>query len=244
MSSTMPATTPRATVRWARRVRSWAVQAIQVLAVAAVVFPIAAVFAAATLPKIEGGAAIRVQGASMGKTYPLGSLALTRPMDRHDVRRGDVVLVARPDAFPILHRVIAIRHDSGRILAVTKGDANPEPDPKPVALGSRVLVAERMVPYAGYLFAVVTTPAGWVLLMVAPAALLTSLLLVDIWWPKPRRSMRPGRRHTARVRAVPVAVVVFAAFVGSWHVTQPGAALFDGSDSVGANTFGTASTFP
>ena len=203
------------------------------------VFPLVALFGAAALPRLQGGASFVVRSGSMAGSYPVGSIALTKPIDRDAVRPGFVVLVPRRHVL-VLHRVVALRTIRGERYAQTKGDANPAPDPDLVKLPDPVLVAYRDVPVAGYLLGVVSTPIGWALLMVLPAALVTTSLLVDIWFPPPRQKRGPGR---IAWKAPATLVLVGAAF-GAFTLGAPALAVIDHLAPVGANTFSTAPTFP
>ena len=60
------------------RVRYWLGQVAVLAVVLIVVVPIMTVFGAAALPCLEGGAAVRIQGSSMGSASP-GSLAVDPP---------------------------------------------------------------------------------------------------------------------------------------------------------------------
>jgi signal peptidase I len=139
-----------------------------------------------------------VRSDSMGDAFPAGSLAVARPVRAAQVDIGDVVLVERDRGAPILHRVVSRREGGGRLAVETKGDANRSADPVRYVLPDRVPVAAYRVPGLGYLVAFITTPAGWALLVVLPAALLAAGTLVQIWGAD---SSRPLTRFTWRADA-------------------------------------------
>jgi signal peptidase len=173
-----PEATPRR-VRRPRRARRWVLRAFSLVALLVVAAPVAATI----VPRLNGGAAVRVHSDSMGDTHPVGSIVLTQPVQRSSIEPGDVVVIQKQHEAPVLHRVAELGRVNGRLAAKTKGDANPKPDPKLFLLPKQVLVARHTLPYLGYLLAVVTTPLGWALLMVAPAAAITASWLVQIWSP-------------------------------------------------------------
>ncbi len=71
------------------------------------------------------------QGDSMDPTIAAGSLIFVRPTLPEHVRVGDVIEFPDPSGeFPLVaHRVVALLNDAEHIVAVTKGDNNPMPDP-------------------------------------------------------------------------------------------------------------------
>ena len=76
---------------------------------------------------VGAGAALHVRapGGSMRPTIPRGALVRIGPIPGRGVTAGDVVLALAGDGEPVLHRVIAVRHDS----ILTRGDASINVDP-------------------------------------------------------------------------------------------------------------------
>ncbi len=73
-----------------------------------------------------GGALhVRAPGGSMRPTIPRGALVRIGPVPSEGVTAGDVVLALTADGEPVLHRAIAVRHDS----ILTRGDASITIDP-------------------------------------------------------------------------------------------------------------------
>jgi len=146
---------------------------------------LAAVLAAAVVPRLFGYGTLVVQGASMGDTIPIGSLAIARWTAAEDVELGDVILIQEErddgEASPKLHRVVSLDEEGGRVLAQTKGDANQTIDPKLYILPDRVATPALTVPYLGYVAGFAMTPLGWVFLVALPAAVLGLLALRSIW---------------------------------------------------------------
>ena len=138
-----------------------------------------------TVPRLFGYDPLIVRSGSMGDAYPVGSIAASQPVSADDIAVGDVVLARPPDmdSEPVLHRVIEVWEEEGHRLVRTKGDANQRPDPRPYELPSRVPVARYHIPWIGYLVAFGTTPVGWFLVLVFPAAVLTASVIVQAWSP-------------------------------------------------------------
>jgi signal peptidase len=175
----------RAAARLARRCAAG-------LAVLAFAVTLGAV-AAATLPTLFGYHAYIVYGGSMEPALPLGSVAVARPVTPDEVGVGDIIAFeGSRESSPVLHRVVDVRVENGERLFVTRGDANPVSDPRPVRLereGDRVVYH---VPLVGFLIHFGRTTGGLLLFFGAP---LTALLAHTLWrlaqWR--RRSLTPAR---------------------------------------------------
>lgn len=73
---------------------------------------------------------------SMAPTIPAESVAMSRAIPAAEVRVGDIVTVARPNALPITHRVVALDEipdgtDADARRITMRGDANGADDPLP-----------------------------------------------------------------------------------------------------------------
>jgi signal peptidase I len=137
--------------------------------------------AAVVAPRAFGYTPLIVRSDSMGGAYPVGSLAVARPVRSAKVDRGDVVLIERAGRAPVLHRVVEKHETRGRRTVRTKGDASRSRDPGRYVLPEQVPVAMFHVPHLGYLVAFISAPVGWAVLIVLPAALLCAATLVQIW---------------------------------------------------------------
>ncbi len=93
-----------------------------------------------------------VTSGSMTPGIQVGDVAVAREVGSPgDLEIGDVVLYERSDGKLVLHRIVdTMQDDKGRTLYITKGDANPEPDPDPVGYKSIVGKLLFTVPKAGY----------------------------------------------------------------------------------------------
>ena len=146
------------------------------------------------LAPLTGHELVIIRSGSMAPTIPTGSLVSIRSAPPEDIGPGDIVTLRMRTGQLLTHRVerAAVLPD-GRYLA-TKGDANPEPDPVLVPVGSVVGVVDNVVPYAGYVLAYLSLPTG----MVSVASFLAALLLTAGLFEEPRhatparRALRPG----------------------------------------------------
>ena len=68
----------------------------------------------------------RAYGASMYPFIKNGDIVEVRPVHASAIRRGDVILCRRPDDRLLVHRVVRVRREAGRL--VTQGDAVPDAD--------------------------------------------------------------------------------------------------------------------
>ena len=105
---------------------------------------------------------------SMAPAIPRGALVLVRRADIYGV--GDIVTAASGDPRrPVTHRIVAMT-DDGRYL--TRGDANPAPDPSSRAPSDIIGRVRFWVPWVGYPVALVMTVQGFIFLVVIPGTLI------------------------------------------------------------------------
>jgi signal peptidase I len=122
---------------------------------------------------------------SMRPHYGPGSLVVDTPVRASAVRPGDVITfhAPTPDRRVVTHRVVRVLPDpagTGRPVVVTKGDANPVPDPWQARLeGATAWRARAAVPFVGYGLIFLHT-AGRGLWLVFPG-LFALVWLYEIW---------------------------------------------------------------
>lgn len=138
--------------------------ALATLAIAAI-----ALLSFAFAPTLFGYETFIVTSGSMGQANPLGSVAVTKMVDVGTIRQGDVVSFQTKSKSRITHRISDIKLDAGQTVFITKGDANPLPDPEPLRLSSGKLSrVEWSVPFAGHVVRHIRTPIGAVALFAIP----------------------------------------------------------------------------
>lgn len=98
------------------------------------------------LPMVAGYRPNLVTSNSMTPLISAGDVVLTHPIDRADLRPGQVVLVDDPDRpEPLLHRLKRVEGDD----LVTQGDANPTPDTPSSGPVEVVGIGRMLVPAVG-----------------------------------------------------------------------------------------------
>lgn len=175
---------------------------------------------------------------SMGNTAPPGSLVVTSPQSADSIEVGDIIVMRRPGATPVTHRVIEIADtDVGRV-ATTKGDANEFPDPAPFPLADDQLVAQWIVPEAGAAIENIRTPQFLLLLLTLATVATVMWALRRIWRGEPNHpGIDSGGRLSRRYVAGVVTVVAALACAGI------ALSLFTSTAQVPANQFGTSDCF-
>jgi signal peptidase len=140
------------------------------------------------VPTLFGFESLIVASGSMGRTLPIGSVALTRAVEAKAVSVGDVVTYRhRGESETVTHRVVALKDEVGRVAFTTKGDANADPDPQSVVVSGRIHRVEYVVPLAGHVIRYARTPLGGVALILVPIV----GLMIDRRG-RTSRSRRPG----------------------------------------------------
>jgi signal peptidase len=119
-----------------------------------------------------------VPSTSMAPTLNVGDLIVVRGVDPTTIRPGDVIVFDVPPPYdryapsPIVHRVVEVRAEDGRLAFVTKGDNLPSPDGWLVPAENVRGVCVAKVPYIGYPAVFFRTPYGIVALAVIIALVL------------------------------------------------------------------------
>ena len=171
--------------------RKWMGRALGIIAWAAAS---AATFllALSFVPTLFGFESLIVASGSMGRTLPIGSVALTRAVEAKAISVGDVVSFRhRGESETVTHRVVALEDEVGRVAFTTKGDANSDPDPESVIVSGRIHRVEYVVPLAGQVIRYARTPFGGVALILVP--------IVGLVIDRRARTSR-GRSAGARLR--------------------------------------------
>jgi len=162
---------------------------------------LAALLAATLLPVLVGWRPYLITSGSMRPDVPAGSVVLADRDGTLSVAVGDVVVVddpARPGHL-LAHRVAEVRADGA---LVTKGDANPARDARPVSPGRVVGRMRAVVPVLG---TIVRNPVAF-----GALALLAGFLLAA-----------PGRRRARRLTRPLVATTAVAVLTSAltWQAT-------------------------
>ena len=142
---------------------------------------------------------------SMSPSYDAGALGIAREVPASELRVGDVVSVRDARGDRVTHRIVAIAaRPDGTATLTLKGDANDVADARSydVAGADRVVAG---VPYAGFVLAAASRPAG-----LAVGGALAAGLLILAFAPRPGAE---GRRRSPPAARRPVVVAVGAVAV-------------------------------
>lgn len=188
---------------------------------------------------IAGYRPVVVTTGSMGEAAPAGSLVIAGPEPGTAIETGDIVVLTRPGAMPVTHRVLEIEQAGTSRFAITKGDANEAPDSSPYPLSTAdELTARWVLPGWGSRLQMLLQPA--VLFVVVAATLISTLVSVlrMIWRSPATDATRSTDRRRRRSLLLLGLVPLFAAStVGvAW-------AVFTSRDSVAQNVFTTPECF-
>lgn len=147
------------------------------------------------LVPLMGGQTIVVGGASMEPAIQLGAAIVIRPIEAGALVVGDVVsLQVGPQHSVFTHRIITVVDRADGRWIRTRGDANAAPDPTMVPASAVIGRLELVVPFAGYLLALLSLPVGVMFVLGIAATLLAMAWLLDSLEmdSSPARSARPG----------------------------------------------------
>ncbi len=119
-----------------------------------------------------------VRSDSMKPAFSSGDVVITVPPDSllgAPIQPGSIVTFD-VEGNRITHRISSISSS----YVVTKGDANKDPDAKPISISQISGIYLLKVPYVGYLNVFVRTKLGWFLVIILPTISLVSLIIKDI----------------------------------------------------------------
>lgn len=135
-----------------------------------------------------------VASGSMEPALPVGGVVVTAPPTDH-YEAGDIITYPSGPGAALevtTHRVAAV---DGTDLQ-TWGDANPSPDPTPVAVDEVVGVVVASAPALGYLLVFLQQPTGVPALL---GSLVMLIILWDLFLAEPEQ--QPARRERRRAHA-------------------------------------------
>jgi signal peptidase I len=131
---------------------------------------------------------LTVLSGSMEPQLGAGDVVLARSISALEARPGDVVTFRAPPATAgeggrplITHRVRRMEARAGKVVFVTKGDANNTVERWQIDAEEGVSRAEVRVPMLGHAFAFIGSQAGIVLLVLLPLLVLGVLEVAAIW---------------------------------------------------------------
>ncbi len=193
-----------------------------------------------------------LQTGSMGETAPPKSLIVAVPRSADDVIVGDILVMRRPGATPVTHRVIEIESSGPIRFAITQGDANEAPDAAPYTLEGEQLVSRWILPGWGGVIQSAFQPGIALGVVLLATIALAFQALRSIWTPPAASTTaeapRPVSSHPVRSAAKPTnrvrrALAVVTVPLVGLMTAGVAWALFDSADSVTSNDFTTSACF-
>jgi signal peptidase I len=144
----------------------------------------------------------------MEPAIPIGAAVILEQVDPAALAVNDVVsLRSGPGRAVFTHRIVRIvEREDGRWIE-TKGDANPGSDPSVTPVSAVIGRATLMVPSGGYLLALLSEPAGVLLVLSSGATLMVLGWLFESFEIDRRRRRAPA---TASIRSVDIVPGVVA----------------------------------
>ena len=134
------------------------------------------VSAAVAFPQVVGAShSYVVMSGSMSPTIGAGDGVFVRDADPGSIEEGDVITFRSgtdPDSVLTTHRVVSVDRSGGQPAFRTKGDANEDPDPRPIRADDVVGRVWFHLPYVGHLVLFAQSRLGVVSLVVVPSVLL------------------------------------------------------------------------
>ncbi len=124
-----------------------------------------------------------IETGSMEPDYPVGSMVVVENTDFEQLKVGDVITFVISDNTVVTHRLIGI--DPETRMLTTKGDNNQIADSSPVS-GENVIgrvIAE--IPYAGYVFMLLSTRFGKIMLGIIIFGIIGIIFIKRIYYKAP-----------------------------------------------------------
>lgn len=148
-------------------------RAIHALALLAIVL-VVVVFAVQAFPQAVGADhSYVVLSSSMEPTISPGDVVIVSETDPTTIAAGDVITYRQSaSGTPITHRVLDVVETENGLVFETKGDANEDPDPKPVDANAVIGTVVFTIPLIGHVVLFANTTLGSVLLIGLPFLLL------------------------------------------------------------------------
>lgn len=111
-----------------------------------------------------------VRSGSMSPTIGAGDLVVTTPTSPEELKVGDVACFQVADGLRVCHRIIAV--DTANSTFTTKGDANEDVDPSPVAYENILGRVALSIPMVGHVVCFMQGPLGLMVILMSGVALL------------------------------------------------------------------------
>lgn len=168
-------------------------RAIDAAIVALVVLVLVGLFLGRVVP-LTGRDTLIIGGRSMEPAIPMGAAIVIEPVAASELGVGDVVTMrvgAKPSIFT--HRIVRLLTLDGQPYIETKGDANAAPDGATIPVTSVAGRVAWSIPFAGYLLALLSIPAGIAFVIgLGTTLVVVAILLEDLEERRPAPEERPS----------------------------------------------------
>lgn len=152
---------------------------LDVVLIALILVVVSGVILAKVVP-LTGRQTFIVGGGSMEPAIGTGSAIIVAPVAASDLHVGDIVsLRAGDDRALFTHRIVEVLEQPDGVWVRTKGDANAQPDPTPVRASDIEGRVQLAIPFAGFVIATMSIPAGVLFLIGLAATLLAAVWLLE-----------------------------------------------------------------
>jgi signal peptidase len=125
-------------------------------------------------PRLLGWELQVVLSGSMGDALPAGSVSFVQPVVPQSLQVGDLLVyeLPRDRSQQVTHRIVERRGEGAALEFRARGDANKAPDDYWIPASNVIGTVWGHIPYVGYVVPYVRTPVGYLILVVAPAAII------------------------------------------------------------------------
>ena len=138
-------------------------------------------------PTIFGLRCFYLVSGSMEPTIPTGSAVIVRKNNTGVYETGDVITFRSAEeaiyGMPNTHRIVEVVENGSGYIYITKGDANSSIDTTPVSgdqIYGKVIWNTGRMKWVGTLLGLLTTPMGFMAVIMLPTLALTVVLLRDL----------------------------------------------------------------
>jgi signal peptidase len=129
-------------------------------------------FLISILPIPGGFKSYVVLSGSMEPTIKTGSMIIVKSSEQYKI---DDIITFGPYTKtkpPITHRIVETRVQDGAVVYITQGDANNTPDTREISDKDVIGKVYVKIPYVGYAVDVAKKPAGFIVLIIIPSAII------------------------------------------------------------------------
>lgn len=170
---------------------------LDILLIALIGLVLATLVIGRVIPAVTGGVTFVVGGGSMEPAIPVGAAIVATPVSAGELVVGDIVSLRVGEQQAIFtHRITRLVDREGSTWLETMGDANEAPDPSLVPATAVIGRVAVVVPWAGYLVAILGSIQGVVLLIALGVLVLAGARLLETFEDdlaeSPRRHARAG----------------------------------------------------